>query len=93
MQTRVARIYEYGNPDVIKIETESIPSPGPGEVLIEQTACAIHLADSYMRQGRYFLKPPLPNVLGLEGIGTVISIVQPWLLDEPVLPASSVARE
>ena len=74
MQTRVARIYEYGNPDVIKIETESVPSPGPGEVLIEQTACAIHLADSYMRQGRYFLKPPLPNVLGLEGIGTVISI-------------------
>lgn len=74
MQTRVARIYQYGNPDVIKIETESVPHPGPGEVLIEQTACAIHLADSYMRQGRYFLKPPLPTVLGLEGVGTVISV-------------------
>ena len=74
MQTRVARIYQYGTPDVIKLETVSVPQPGPGEVLIEQKACAIHLADSYMRQGRYFLKPPLPTVLGLEGIGTVISV-------------------
>jgi NADPH2:quinone reductase len=74
MQTRVARIYQYGSPDVIKLETVSVPQPGPGEVLIEQKACAIHLADSYMRQGRYFLKPPLPTVLGLEGIGTVISV-------------------
>ena len=50
MQTRVARIYQYGSPDVIKLETVSVPQPGPGEVLIEQKACAIHLADSYMRQ-------------------------------------------
>ena len=57
MKTRVARIHEYGDPEVIKIETDELPEPGPGEVLLKQNAAAIHFADSYMRQGRYFLKP------------------------------------
>ena len=74
MQTRVARIHEYGDPDVIRIETDTLPDPGPGEVVLKQSAAAIHFADSYMRQGRYFLKPPLPTVLGLEGVGTVAAV-------------------
>lgn len=74
MQTRVARIHEYGDTDVLKIETDELPAPGPGEVILKQNAAAIHFADSYMRQGRYFLKPPLPTVLGLEGAGTVAAV-------------------
>jgi len=74
METRVARIHEYGGPEVIKIETDSLPAPGPGEVLLQQSAAAIHFADSYMREGRYFLKPPLPTVLGLEGVGTIAAV-------------------
>ncbi len=74
MKTRVARIHEYGDPDVIKIETDELPQPGPGEVILKQNASAIHFADSYMRQGHYFLKPPLPTVLGLEGVGTIAAV-------------------
>lgn len=74
MDTRVARIHEYGDPDVLKIETDTLPDPGPGEVILRQNAAAIHFADSYMRQGRYFLKPPLPTVLGLEGVGTIAAV-------------------
>ncbi|MBO21478.1 MAG: quinone oxidoreductase [Rhodospirillaceae bacterium] len=74
MQTRVARIHEYGDFDVIRIETDALPDPGPGEVILKQGAAAIHFADSYMRQGRYFLKPPLPTVLGLEGVGTIAAV-------------------
>lgn len=74
MKTRVARIHEYGGPEVINIETDELPDPGPGEVLLQQNAAAIHFADSYMREGRYFLKPPLPTVLGLEGIGIVAAV-------------------
>jgi NADPH2:quinone reductase len=85
MDTRVARIHEYGDPDVIRIETDTLPEPGPGEVILEQGAAAIHFADSYMRQGRYFLKPPLPTVLGLEGVGTVAAVgpdVTAWKLGD-----------
>jgi NADPH2:quinone reductase len=74
MDTRVARIHEYGDPEIIKIETDTLPEPGPGEVVLKQNAAAIHFADSYMRQGRYFLKPPLPTVLGLEGVGTIVAV-------------------
>lgn len=74
MHSRVARIHEYGDPEVIKIETDTLPEPGPGEVVLKQNAAAIHFADSYMRQGRYFLKPPLPTVLGLEGVGTIAAV-------------------
>ncbi|MDA0786532.1 MAG: quinone oxidoreductase [Proteobacteria bacterium] len=74
MKTRVARIHEYGDPEVIRIETDVLPAPGPGEVVLKQTAAAIHFADSYMREGRYFLKPPLPTVLGLEAVGTIAAV-------------------
>ncbi|MEP4380008.1 MAG: quinone oxidoreductase [Alphaproteobacteria bacterium] len=74
MKTRVARIHEYGDPEVIRIETDALPLPGPGEVVLRQSAAAIHFADSYMRQGRYFLKPPLPTVLGIEGVGTIAAV-------------------
>lgn len=74
MKTRVARIHEYGNPEVIRIESDTLPEPGPGEVILKQNAAAIHFADSYMREGRYFLKPPLPTVLGLEGAGIVAAV-------------------
>jgi NADPH2:quinone reductase len=74
MQTRVARIHEYGGPEVLRIETDELPDPGPGEVRLKQHAAAIHLADSLMRQDRYFLKPPLPAVLGIEAAGTVEAV-------------------
>lgn len=74
MQTRVARIREYGGPEVIKVETVTLTEPGPGEVLLRQEAAGIAFADTLMCKGIYFLKPPLPTVLGLEGAGTVIAV-------------------
>lgn len=74
MQARVARIREYGGPEAIRIETDTLPEPGPGEVLLRQEAAGIAFADTLMCKGIYFLKPPLPTVLGLEGAGTVVAI-------------------
>lgn len=74
METRVARIHEYGGPEVLKIETDTLPEPGPGEVILRQEAAAIAFADTLMCQGTYFLKPPLPTVLGLEGAGTIAAV-------------------
>jgi len=46
METRVARIREYGGPEVLKIETDTLPEPGPGEVVLRQDAAAIAFADT-----------------------------------------------
>lgn len=74
METRVARIHEYGGPEVLKVETVTLPEPGPGEVVLRQEAAAIAFADTLMCQGTYWLKPPLPTVLGLEAAGTVLAV-------------------
>ena len=74
METRVARIHKYGGPEMIRIETDELPEPGPGEVVLRQEAAAIAFADTYMCQGHYFYKPPLPTVLGLEGAGTIAAV-------------------
>lgn len=74
MESRVARIHEYGGPEVLKVETDILPEPGPGEVVLRQEAAAIAFADTLMCRGTYFLKPPLPTVLGLEGSGTIASV-------------------
>ncbi len=71
MESRVARIHEYGGPEVLRIETVTLPDPGPGEVVLRQEAAAIAFADTLMCEGHYWLKPPLPTVLGLEGAGTI----------------------
>ncbi len=74
MESRVARIHEYGGPEVLKIETDTLPDPGPGEVVLRQEAAAIAFADTLMCAGTYWLKPPLPTVLGLEAAGTIAAV-------------------
>ena len=66
------RIDAYGGPDVMKLVDVDVPAPGPGEALINQSACALNFIDVYMRTGLYPL--PLPGGLGLEAAGTVIAV-------------------
>ncbi len=74
MESRVARIHEHGGPEVLKIETLTLPDPGPGEVVLRHEAAAIAFADTLMCEGTYWLKPPLPTVLGLEGAGVIVAV-------------------
>jgi NADPH:quinone reductase-like Zn-dependent oxidoreductase len=37
---RVVRFYEYGGPEVLRIEEVEVPAPGPGEVRIRVKALA-----------------------------------------------------
>jgi len=72
--TKVVRIYAYGGTDELKIEDAEIGAPGPGEVLLDQKGMALHFADTMLREGRYFLKPDLPAVMGLDGAGIVEAV-------------------
>ena len=63
------RIRAHGGPEVLQWEAVPTPEPGPGEVLIRQTAIGLNFIDVYERTGLY--PGALPSGLGREGAGVV----------------------
>jgi alcohol dehydrogenase, propanol-preferring len=51
-----------------------IPSPGPGEILLETEACGVCHTDLHAAKGDWPVKPTLPFIPGHEGIGRVAAI-------------------
>jgi putative PIG3 family NAD(P)H quinone oxidoreductase len=76
-----------GGPEVLKLATVPVPSPGPGEVLIKVQAAGVNRADVSQRQGRYRLQPGMPSILGLEVAGTIAEVgagASRWRVGDPV---------
>jgi len=72
MKNQAVVISEQGAADVMSVTDMEIGSPGPGEVLLEQTAIGLNYMDVYQRSGHYPLD--LPSGLGLEAAGRVVEI-------------------
>jgi NADPH2:quinone reductase len=47
------------------------PKPNPGEIVLDLEFVGLNPADRYLAQGEYPAKPPLPHVLGRDGVGIV----------------------
>jgi len=47
------------------------PEPGPGEVVLEVAFAGLNPADRYLAEKLYPLRPPLPHILGRDGLGIV----------------------
>ena len=50
------------------------PAPAPGEVVLDVHYAALNPADYYLAQRQYPAGPPLPHVLGRDGMGTVSAV-------------------
>lgn len=70
--TTVVAINQPGGPEVLSLEDWTLGAPGPGEVLIEQTAIGLNFIDTYQRSGLYPMS--LPFVGGNEGAGLVKAV-------------------
>lgn len=66
------RIHETGGPEVLRWEAVEPGKPGPGEVLVRNTAVGLNYIDAYHRSGLYPV--PLPATLGMEGAGVVEAV-------------------
>ncbi len=66
------RIHETGAPEVLRWEQVEPGTPGPGEVLVRNTAVGLNYIDTYHRSGLYPV--PLPATLGMEGAGVVEAV-------------------
>ena len=64
---------KYGNSDQLKLEDVEIQKPSEDELLLRQTAIAVHFHDIYVRTGLYKTLS-LPGIPGLEAVGVVEKI-------------------
>ncbi|AOR77671.1 quinone oxidoreductase [Novosphingobium resinovorum] len=62
----------HGGPEVIEREDFAIPSPAPGEVVIETEAVGLNFIDTYYRKGLY--PDALPISLGSESVGRIVAV-------------------
>ena len=71
--TKAIRFYELGGPEVLRLEDVDLGAPGPGQVLIRQSAIGVNFRDIYRRTGQHPLDS-FPAALGVEGAGIIEAI-------------------
>ncbi len=71
---KAIRFHEFGGSDVLRVEEVEKPQPGAGEVLIRVAAAGVNYADTMLRNGTYFFRPPLPFTPGFEAAGTIEAV-------------------
>jgi NADPH:quinone reductase len=49
-------------------------APGPGEALLRVRYAALNPADAFLAKAQYPAKPPLPHILGRDGVGDVLAV-------------------
>ena len=67
-------VHEFGGPEVLKLEEIPTPRPAAGQVLVRVKAVGVNPYDTYMRNGTYAIKPPLPYTPGSDAAGTIESV-------------------
>jgi NADPH2:quinone reductase len=60
--------------DQLRLSQEADPVPGADEVVLDIKFAGLNPADRYLAEGQYPAKPPLPHILGRDGIGTVSAV-------------------
>lgn len=61
---------------VVALRLGEIPDPKPqaGEVVLRVHYAGLNPADRYLAERQYPAKPPLPHILGRDGMGTVVEV-------------------
>lgn len=66
------RLTETGGPEVLQLVEIDLPTPGPGEAVVEVHAAGVNFIDTYHRSGLYPVE--LPFTPGSEGAGVVSAV-------------------
>jgi len=60
--------------DQLRFTEEPDPVPAGNQVVLDVEFAALNPADRYLAEGQYPAKPPLPHILGRDGIGVVSAV-------------------
>jgi NADPH2:quinone reductase len=64
----------YDGVEKLRLGEVADPRPGPGEILLGIRFAALNPADSFLAQAMYPAKPPVPHILGRDGVGDVLEV-------------------
>ncbi|MGB7434745.1 MAG: NADPH:quinone reductase [Candidatus Acidiferrum sp.] len=68
---KAIQVHRFGGPEVLELQEIPTPKPGPGQILVRVHGAGVNPYDTYMRNGTYAIKPPLPYTPGSDAAGTV----------------------
>lgn len=73
---KAIQLQSFGKPaEVVKlVDLPDVGDPGPNEVVAAVQAAPINGTDLLIMAGRYGYLPPLPSVLGVEGVARVVAV-------------------
>jgi NADPH2:quinone reductase len=71
---KAIQVHQFGGPEVLKLQEVPTPKPGPGQVLVRVHAAGVNPYDTYMRNGTYAIKPPLPYTPGSDAAGVIEAV-------------------
>ncbi len=71
---KAIRIYEFGDPEVMRIEDVEDPKAGHGQLVVRVYAAGVNPVDAYIRSGLYAFKPELPYTPGMDAAGIVEAV-------------------
>ncbi|MCG7983218.1 MAG: zinc-dependent alcohol dehydrogenase family protein [Candidatus Thiodiazotropha lotti] len=74
ISAKVVRFYETGDASVLRIEEQSLQTPGDGEVRIKAEAIGLNRAEVMFRNGAYLEQPKFPSKLGYEVSGVIDAV-------------------
>jgi NADPH:quinone reductase len=63
----------YDGVEKLRLGEVADPVPGDGQVLLRMLFAALNPADAFLAKAQYPAKPPLPHILGRDGVGEVIA--------------------
>jgi NADPH:quinone reductase len=69
--SKVVKFHEFGSPNVLKLEEESLRSPQAGEVRIKVETLGLNRAEVMYRTNVYTEQPQFPSRIGYEAAGVV----------------------
>jgi propanol-preferring alcohol dehydrogenase len=69
---KAAVVTAFGAP--LEIQERSVPSPGPGQILVKLESSGLCHTDIHAAHGDWPVKPHPPFVPGHEGVGTVVRV-------------------
>lgn len=73
---KAIQIATFGNPAEVArcVEVDDVSAPGANEIVIAVEASPINQYDLVMIAGNYGYRPPLPAIVGTEGVGRVVAV-------------------